>query len=82
MRKSAFFVCESKGAKQQSGHRAADQCFCFPYIDSTILFVPKSEISSLCPSAAAGQHGLCRTWSETPKTDFSLDTTQFQLQSL
>ena len=30
----------------------------------------QSEISSLYPSFVAVQPGLCRTWSETPKTGF------------
>ena len=43
---------------------------CFRYTDSTIPLLPKSEISSLQPSSVAVQPGLCRTWSETPKTGF------------
>ena len=42
MRKPAFCI----GANQLHGDRATDQCLCFPYIDSTILLLPKSEISS------------------------------------
>ena len=61
MRKPDFCICENKDA---------DQCLCFRYMDSTIPLLPKSEISSLQPSSVAVQPGLCRTWSETPKTSF------------
>ena len=37
-------------------------------VDSTILLLSKSEISSLKPSSVAAQPCLCRTWSETLKT--------------
>ena len=33
-----------------------------------IPLLPKSEISSLWPSSVAVQPGLCRDWSEIPKT--------------
>ena len=46
MRKSAFSICENKGADQLNGHRAADVYICFCYIESTITKHPKSEISS------------------------------------
>ena len=36
MRKPVFCICENKGADQLRGNRAADQCLCFRYIDSTI----------------------------------------------
>ena len=57
MRKPVFFICENK-----------DQRLCFRYTDSTIRLLSKSEISSLQPSSVDVQPGLCRTWSETPKT--------------
>ena len=47
MRKSVFGICENKDAGQLRGNREADQCLCFRYIDSTIPFLSKSEISSL-----------------------------------
>ena len=50
------------------GNREVDQRLCFPYTDSTIPLLPKSEISSLLPSSATVQPGLYQTWSETPKT--------------
>ena len=47
MRKHAFHICENKGADQLLGNHAADQRFCFRFIDSTIPLLPKSEISCL-----------------------------------
>ena len=75
MRKPAFCICENKDADQLRGNREADQRLCFRYKDSTIPLLPKSEISSLYPSSVAVQPGLCRTWSEAPRTDFL--TTRF-----
>ena len=70
VRKPAFCICENKDADQLRGNREADQRLCFRYTDSTIHLLPKYEISSLLPSSVAVQPGLCRTWSETPKTGF------------
>ena len=70
VRKLAFCICENKDADQLRGNREADQRLCFRYIDSIIPLLPKSEISSLQPSSMVVQPGLCRTWSETPKTGF------------
>ena len=70
MRKPAFCICENKDADQLCGNSEADQRLCFRYTDSTIPLLFKSEISSLLPSSVAVQPGLCRTWSETPKTGF------------
>ena len=70
MRKPAFCICENKDADQFRGNRQADQRLCFRYKNSTIPLLPKSEISRLYPSSVAVQPGLCRTWSETPKTGF------------
>ena len=70
VRKPDFCICENKDADQLRGNREADQRLCFRYTDSTIPLLPKSEISSLQPSSVAVQPGLCRTWSETPKTGF------------
>ena len=69
MKKTAFCICENKGANQLRGNREADQRLCFRYTDSTIPLLPKSEISCLCTSSVAVQPGLCRTWSETPKNE-------------
>ena len=70
MRKPAFCICENKDADQLRGNREADQRLCFRYIDSTVPRLSKCEISSLLPSSVTVQPGLCRTWSETPKTGF------------
>ena len=70
MRKPDFCICENKDADQLCGNREADQRLCFRYTDSSILLLHKSEISSLWSSSVAVQVGLCRTWSETPKTGF------------
>ena len=70
MRKPDFCICENKDTDQLRSNREADQRLCFRYMDSTILLLLKSIISSLQPSSVAVQPGLCRTWSETPKTGF------------
>ena len=70
MRKPEFCICENKDADQLRSNREADQRLCFHYSDSTIPLFPKSEISSPLPSSVVVQRGLCRTWSETPKTGF------------
>ena len=81
MRKLAFCICENKDADQLCGDREADQRLCFPYTDSTIPLVLKSEISSLYPSSVVVQPGLCRTWSETPKTGFLRTRLIYSLQN-
>ena len=78
MRKTAFCICKNKDADQLHSNCAADQRLCFCYTDNTIPLLPKSEFSSLYPSSVAVQPGLCRTWSETPKTGFL--TTRLKLQ--
>ena len=70
MRKPAFCIGENKDADQLRGNREADQCLCFRYIGSAIPLLPKYEISSLYPYCVVVEPGLCRTWSETPKTGF------------
>ena len=55
LEKTYFFICGNKSADQLCGYRAADQCICFCYIDSTIPLLPKSEISSLKPSSVTVQ---------------------------
>ena len=71
MRKTAFCICENKEADQLRGNRDGSAPS-FRYTDSAsaIPLLPKSEITSLQPSSVAVQPGLCRTWSETPKTGF------------
>ena len=68
MRKPASAYAKTKG--QISGNCATDQRLCFHYKESTIILFPKSVIPSPKPSSVAVQPGLCRIWSETPKTDF------------
>ena len=80
MRKPAFCICENKDADQLRGTREADQRLCFRYTDSSISLLHKSRISSLLPSSVAVQPGLCRTWSETPKTGFL--TTRLKYDSI
>ena len=70
VRKPVFCICKNKDADQLRGNREADQRLCFRYTDSTIPLLHKYEISRLLPSSVAVQPGLCRTWSETPKTGF------------
>ena len=70
MRKPAVCICKNKDADQLRGNREADQRLCFRYTDSTIPLLPIYKISSLLPSSETVQPGLCRTWSETPKTGF------------
>ena len=65
-----FCICENKDADQLRGNREADQRLCFRYIDSRIPLLSKSEIKSFQSSSVAVQPGLCRPWSETPKTDY------------
>ena len=43
MRNLFFYICENKGADQLCGHRAADQGYCFHYIDITIPLLSKSK---------------------------------------
>ena len=69
-RKQDNCLCENKGADQLRGNREADQCLCFRYSDSTIPPLLNSKISSFKLLSVTVQVGLCRTWSETPKTGF------------
>ena len=56
--------------RKQRRRSTADHRLCFRYVDSTIPLLSKSKISSFYPSSVVVQPGLCRTWSETPKTGF------------
>ena len=67
MRKPAHCLCKNKCVDQLQGNCASNQRHCFPYIDSTIPLLPKSEVSSV-----AVQPNLCRTWEDR----FSHDATQ------
>ena len=68
MRKTAFCICENKGADQLRSNCTADQRLCFHYKDSTISLLPKSEFSSLYCTAQF-------VWDpdENPKDRFSHD---------
>ena len=70
VRKPALCICENKDADQLRGNREADQRLCFRYIDITIPLLSEYKISSLYPSSVGVQPGLCRTWSEIPRTAF------------
>ena len=79
MRKPDFCLGENKGADQLRGNREADQRLCFRYSDSTIPLLLIFEISSFLLFSVAVQAGLCRTWSETPKTGFLASRLKFNL---
>lgn len=69
--KNWLIACsENKGANQLRGNGEADQCFCFSYMDSIIPLLANSEISNFQPSSLFVQPGLCRSWTEIPKTTF------------
>ena len=70
VRKPDFCICENKDADQLRGNHEADQRLCFRYMDSTTPLLSKSEISSPLLSSVIVQPGLCRAWSESPKTGF------------
>ena len=70
MRKRIFACAKTKTQISFAVTAKLISAFGFRYTDSTIPLLPKSEISSLQPSSEAVQSGLCRTWSETPKTSF------------
>ena len=70
MRKPDFAYAKNKDADQLRGNREADQRLCFRHTDSTIPLLSESEISSLWPYSVTSLPGLCRTWSEIPKTGF------------
>ena len=52
---------------------AADQRLCFRFTDCTIPLIHKSKMSSPV------QLGLCRIWSETPKTGFLTTRLKYRL---
>ena len=47
MSKPAVCICKNEGADQLRDNSAADQHLYFRLIDSAILLLPKSDISSL-----------------------------------
>ena len=70
MRKPDFCICENKDADQLRGNREADQrlVFAIRIVQSLLYLNPKFQASSHL--SVVVQPGLCRTWSETPKTGF------------
>ena len=70
MRKPDFCLCENKGTDKLYSNHAVDQHLCFHFVDSKLILLSKSGISSLWPSSVALQPGLCWTWLETLKTCF------------
>ena len=69
--KTGFCTCENKGADQGCSNFTADQCLYFGYMDRSISYLVKSEISDFWPSFVAAQAGLYHEWLETLKTGFS-----------
>ena len=66
MRKPAFCICENKDADQLRGITAkliSTFVFATLIVQSLYYLKPKFQASAVQP-------GLCRTWSETPKTGF------------
>ena len=68
MRKSVLALSEQQRCRSAS--RSLISTFVSRCLDSIIALVSISEISSLHLASVAAQAGLCRTWSQTPKTDF------------
>ena len=60
MRKQAFCILENKGADQLSSYRAADQCFCFHYVDSTnpLNFQASSHLLLLYSQVCVGNQDM------------------------
>ena len=67
MRKPDFRLCKNKGAEKLCSYCLADQCLCFHYsdIDSTVLLLVKSDISSFYTISLTVHAGSCRIWAET-----------------
>ena len=70
MRKPTICICENKGADQLCSNCTADQRLCFRYMDSTVTFLLRSEISSFYAASVTVQAGLCQTWSQTQIAGF------------
>ena len=65
MRKPEFCICENKGT---------DLRFCFRYIDYTIPFLTKSELSNFLPSSVVVQPSFVGILTGKPwKTGFCRD---------
>ena len=81
MRKPVYAICEqqrrrsdcyanNKGADQPAHPRSLISAFVVHYLDSKILLVSVSEISSLYLASVPEQAGLSLPWLQTPKTGF------------
>ena len=67
VREPAFYICKNKDADHS--YCTADKRICFRYIDITITLFLNPEFKLLAIFCGCTT-GLCRTWSETPKTGF------------
>ena len=67
---AGFLHMRKQGRRSACGKREADRRLCSRCTDRTIPLLSESKLLSLWPSSGAVQPGLCRTWSETPKTGF------------
>ena len=70
MRKPVMGYANNKGADQPAHWRSLIGTFVVRCLDSIILLVSISEISSLCVASVAAQAGLSLPWSQTLKTGF------------
>ena len=61
MRNPCLAYVKIKAQDQLLGNCGTDQYLCFRIVDSIILLLPLSEISSLYPSFVAVQSSLCPT---------------------
>ena len=71
MRKLDFGLGENKGSDQLCSNCTADQRLGFRYMESTVLLLLISKISSFYLSSMTAQPDLSWTWSETTKSVFS-----------
>ena len=70
MRKPVMPYANNKGADQPAHLRSLISAFVVRCLDSIILPVSISRISSVCLASVAGQARLSLTWSKTSKTGF------------
>ena len=80
MRKPDFMPYVNNKAADQPAHPSSlISTFVFPCLDSTILILVLSKISSLWLVSVAEQADLSLTGSQTPEDGFSRDVAQFKL---
>ena len=70
MTKPVYAICEQQRCRSACASVQSDRRLCFRCLDTIILLVSISEISSFYLASVAAQAGLSVTWSETPKTGF------------